>query len=539
MKQFTKKILIFMITLSTGWMLCSYATASVVQEQTPIDSKKGGTIWTRSFSTGGTSYNSVPVVTDSALYVVNENILYELDLKGNILRKLTLSKKMNSVCHMILQDKKLYIPLSGGVMECVDVGNFSSLWISETFGGQSLSKVIYYNGYVYAGTTTIVDSSSTKGIFFCLDAKNGKTIWTYEDTEDPGGYYWSGAVVAKNRIYFSGDNGRLVSHSLLNSKTYEILSLTTSAKIRAGLILDEDDETLYTASNDGILHKIFLSDDGSFGSVKTLDLYPGATDKNCTSTPVICNNRMYIGSFAEGYGYLSVIDLTSFTLRYRVRGNKSAEIKATPLVSTGYATEGNQNKVYIYVTYNAPPGGIYYMEDSETATTGSLQTLYIPFTAKQFCISSIVSGKDGTLYYSNDSGTLFAVREVNISSDRIPTPSPTSSTGTQKSEQTASPVSPKTETITKPKKPSKIKVKKKKKKGKKNYTITWKKNTKNSQTLVYIRQNSGSWKKHVIKKKSSYSFSSTRKKIQIRLRSRYKQKGKWIYSSYTKTKKLS
>lgn len=525
-----------MLTLSTGWMICSNATATVVQEQTPIDSKKGGTIWTRSFSTGGTSYNSVPIVTDSALYVVNENVLYELDLKGNILRKLTLCKKMNSVCHMILQDEKIYIPLSGGVMECVDIKNFSSLWISELFGGQSLSKVIYYNGYVYAGTTTIVDSSSTKGVFFCLDAKNGNTIWTYEDTENPGGYYWSGAVIAKKRLYFSGDNGKLVSHSLLTGETYEILSLTENAQVRAGLIWNEDSETLYTASNDGILHRIFLSADGSFHNVSTLDLYPGATDKNCTSTPVICNNRIYIGSFAKGYGYLSVIDLSSFTLRYRVRGNKSAEIKATPLVSTGYATEENNNKVYIYVTYNAPPGGIYYMEDSETAAKGTLQTLYTPSAAKQFCLSSIVSGKDGTLYYSNDSGTLFAVREVTISSDRIPMTVPTSSTGTPKAEPTATPVIPKAKKIAKPKKPSRIKVKKK---GKKNYTLTWKKNTKNSQTLVYIRHNSGSWKRHVIRKKCRYSFSSTKKKIQVRLRSRYKKSGKWIYSSYTKTKKLS
>ena len=543
MRQIFKKLMLFLLTVSTGLMFCSFSAASVVQTQTPIQTAKGGTIWTRSFSTSGISYNSVPVVTESTIYLVNENTLFEMDLNGTILRRLTLTKSMNSACHMILEGKKLYIPLSGGIMQCVDTETLSSLWISEAFGGQSLSKVIYHNGYLYAGTTTMIDSSSTKGLFFCLDSENGKTKWSYADYENPGGYYWSGAVVIKDRLYFTGDNGRLVCHSLLTDELYHTWTLTQSAKIRTGILCDSNTDTLYTASNNGMLYRIILNKQGAPEKIETLNLHPDAVSKNCTSTPAIYNDRLYIGSIADGYGTLSVIDLKSFTLLYSVRGNKAAEIKSTPLISTGYATEENHNKVYIYVTYNAPPGGIYYLEDDENSAAGTMKTLYTPYTAKQFCLSSIVSGADGTLYYSNDSGTLFAVQEVDTSSDRtaISTVSPASTTY----EPNERPIPVKKAKIVTPKKPTKIKVKVKKagktKKGrkKKKYTVTWKKNSKKSQTLLYIKQGSGSWKKHVIKTKNKYSFTSTKKKIWIRFRSRNKQNRQWIYSSYTKTKKIT
>lgn len=554
MKQIFKKFFIFLLTVSTGMMFCSFATATVVQEQTPINTAKGGTIWTRSFSTGGLSYNSVPVVTETAIYLVNENILYEMDVKGTIVRRLTLEKSMNSVCHMILEDNRLFIPLSGGIMQCVDTETFSSLWISEAFGGQSLSEVIYHDGYLYAGSTIMIDSSSTKGSFYCLDAEDGSTKWTYEDTEHPGGYYWSGAAVIKDNLYFSGDNGLLVCHSLLSDEVYGTWELTETAKIRAGLVFDAVSGALYTASNDGILYQINLDGQGDFVNFESLDFCPGAASRNCTSTPAIWNGRLYIGSASDGYGFLSVIDLASFTLQYRARGNKGAEIKSTPLISTGYASEQNHNKVYVYVSYNAPPGGLCYLEDDETAVSGTMQTLYTPYTAKQFCLQSIVCGFDGTLYYSNDSGTLFAVREVETSSDYIPsatavppadTTPPAAVTPSITPQPAAAASSSKTAKKSKPKKPSKVSIKIKKagrtKKGRqrKKYTIRWKKNTKKSQTLLYLRQGSGSWKKHVVQTKSTYSFTSTKKNIRIRLRSRWKKNGKWVYSSYTKTKKVS
>ena len=84
--------------------------------------------------------------------------------------------------------------------------------------------------------------------------------------------------------------------------------------------------------------------------------------------------------------------------------------QASMLVSTGY--EQTSGKVYIYSTYNAKPGGITVFEDSQGQTSVVKTELFTPDTdMQQYCISTVSAGEDGTLYYKNDSGNIFALRE--------------------------------------------------------------------------------------------------------------------------------
>lgn len=544
MKTRKKPIWYLSMMVSATLFLCAFSTfrgeqgtgaANVVSYETPVDISRGGTIWTRAFSTAGSiSYNSIPILTEHAIYVVNTNILYELEYNtGKILRQMTLCTKMNSVCNMLLQDHSLYIPLSNGTMECVDITTMTSCWQSEAFGGQSLSTVFYHEGYLYAGSTTVT-SQGTTGVFYCLDARDGCTKWTYEDSEHAGGYYWSGGIVRGDALYFTGDNGILVSHSLLEDEVYDTRVLTETAMIRAGITYCEEKDTLYTVSNDGVLYEI-RTNGTQIGQITSSSLVPEAGQMNCTSTPTIYNNRIYVGCLADQYGYVTVVDADSLQTVYKVQGPKYAEVKSSPLVSTRGETSG---KVYVYFSANAIPGGLYYFIDQPDATTSTWQTLYIPAKAKQFCLSSITAGSDGTLYYSNDSGTLFAVQEVEQSSDQIPaTPSVTTTSNPGLSPEPSSipqvTASPKPDTKQyKPAKPTKVKIKNKKRK----VTVRWTKKTKKSQTLLYVKYGSGKWKKKVLKKKTSTTLRKKGKKtIRIRLRCRNKQGKKWYYSAYTKT----
>lgn len=505
--------------------------ANVVTARTPIDIQKGGTLWTRSFSNGtATSYNSIPILTSNNIYIVNRDQLYELDYNGAIIRQHTLSAKMNSVCYLLLEDDTLYIPLSGGIMEAVDIktSSLQTKWISNTFGGQSLATVFCYKGYVYSASTSI-NNQGTTGCFYCLDASNGKTVWQYKDDTNPGGYYWSGGIVHNNALYFCGDNGILVSHSLTTTEVYDTRLLTDNANIRSGITYDSDTNALYTADNSGTLYQI-TTEDNTIETVNTTKIAANVT--NCTSTPTVYKNRIYIGGIANKTGIISVINAKNLSPCYTVTGADNAEIKSSPLVSTRGNTDGT---VYIYVSANASPGGIYYFKDSENTTNTNLQTLYTPALAKQFCLSSIVARENGVLYYSNDSGTLFAVSEVAISSDRplssqnktpIPSPTPT-------------PLSSLVSTVKKDKKitvkkPAKVSVRRLKK-HKKKYRLTWKRKQKNSQTIVYIKKGQGKWKRKLIKKKTNLTiYKKGKKKYRIRLRSRIKKDGKWCYSSYTK-----
>ena len=283
--------------------------ANVVSSVTPEDTADCGAIWANKFSTKGFSCNSIPIMGANGIYIVNSNTLYELSYaNGQVLRKTTLKEKMDSVCNMLLEEHFLYIPLANGTMECVDINSMTSLWQSESFGGQSLSTTFYHNGYLYAGTTNVLSNGTTTGLFYCLNAKDGSTVWTYEDKDHPGGYYWSGAIVYEDALYFTGDNGILVSHSLTEPVVYDTAVLTT-ANIRAGLTYHKGTDALYTVAKDGTLFQIQCGNQ-KITKVSSGKIMNGANFVTCTSTPTIYNNRLYVGCMADQYGYVCVMDLS-------------------------------------------------------------------------------------------------------------------------------------------------------------------------------------------------------------------------------------
>lgn len=340
--------------------------------------------------------------------MVNKNALYELNQKGKIKKKLTLKANMNSVCRMIRKGNYLYIPLSDGFVQCVKISTMKSHWESEHFGGQSLSSLYYKNNRLYAGTTNITGSNTTSGIFYCLDATTGKTIWTYEDTKNPGAYYWSGATSDGNTLYFVGDNGLLVSHSLTNSQVIETFPLTLEGKIRSGIVYDKDTKALYTTSTKGEIFKIKVSSTGHIQSAIKTQYLCYNRFANSTSTPTIYNKRIYVGGSADGQGYLTVLDATTLQVLYRVSTGKGKEVKSQPLVLPAENT--TEENVYVYFTGNAIPGSLHYILDRKEKTNATLKTLFKPGKKKQqFCISNVFSDKQNVLYYSNDSGTLFAI----------------------------------------------------------------------------------------------------------------------------------
>lgn len=545
-----KKRMALLLFLSiSSLLLCSFQTfrqetgqghAGVTSAQTPINMEKGGTIWTRSFPSqdGSFSYNSDPILSGSHLYIVNNNTLYELNKKdGSILRTRELSSRTDSVCHMLLEGSRLFIPLSGGKIECVDIRHMVSLWQSEAFGGQSLSTLFYHEDALYAGTVNMISGNDCTGIFYCLDADDGHTRWIYEDTENPGGYYWSGAIVCQGTLYFTGDNGILVSHSLTTQEVYDTCTLTDTSRIRSGLTYDTDTASLYTASTDGQVYRIPLSEDGSIqkDAICSGPVVPTASLLNCTSTPTIYNGRLYIGCIADSYGHLSILNAESLALIYTVKGQLGAEIKSSPLVSDGYATRDNHTRVYVYVSANRPPGGIYCLMDDTTRTDGVLTTLFTPAVAKQYCLSSMISDEEGTLYYSNDSSTVFAVSEVDVSSDLPPantiSPSPVPDDHGQKETNTKQKYTPSPIRV---KKPVNIKWKRS---GRKIH-LSWKKKTKKSQTILYIQYGKGKWEKKILRTRTKCSIMRKKKTVRLRLRSRIRIGSKWIYSGYSKTYRI-
>ena len=110
----------------------------------------------------------------------------------------------------------------------------------------------------------------------------------------------------------------------------------------------------------------------------------------------------YVGGQKADYsGVFSIIDLS--TMQIVQTAAAPADIKSAPLLSTGHAGE-----VYAYFTSNANPGALYavkYGSDEAEA-----RVVFTPSGDDQnYCMASVIADENGTLYYTNDSGKLFAV----------------------------------------------------------------------------------------------------------------------------------
>ena len=75
----------------------------------------------------------------------------------------------------------------------------------------------------------------------------------------------------------------------------------------------------------------------------------------------------------------------------------------TPTVSTAY------DNVCVYFTENGPEGSLYMAEVTANNKI-TLTKIYTP-EHQQYSMSKVIIGSDGTIYYANDSGYLFAIRD--------------------------------------------------------------------------------------------------------------------------------
>lgn len=497
-------------------------SVGTIHAKTPIDINESGAAWKIKFKTNSSiAYNSQPIITDQFVFVVCDDVLYQLDKAGSEIKRLTLSSSMKYVSNMCFEDGMLYIPLKGGTIQCVDANTMASVWTSEAFGSQSLSTVYIRNGLLFAGTT---NPAGTGAAFYCLNTTDGSTKWVYKDEENPFGYYWSGANSYESDvtkcILFGGDNGKLVSHAQADETVIDIFdvntALGTSTKIRAGINYDASTDSYYTTTYNGYLLKIKMNEDGTFKSVDTTYIGSDSTlSASSTSTPTIVNGRLYVCGQVDSKGIVSVFNPSTMTLLYTASNSDCPDIKSSPLISTGYSTSENGNKVYVYFTSNSFPGGLYYIEDNSNSTNATIKTLYSPSQdCQQYCMSSVSADSEGTLYYSNDSGTLFAIKAGHF--EPAPTPSPAPSitpcpslpSGTSSAPPTSTPSS---STLKKAlRKPKNIKIKYIRRKKKYKVTLTWKKPSGVKKTLIKINKKkykllSGT-KKTLYLKKGTYQF---------------------------------
>ena len=328
---------------------------------------------------------------------------------------------IDSTSRMVYTDGLILVPLSSGRLQALTVDTLTTKWVTDALpdgtkgSQQSLSSVTVRDGYAYFGSADADWSNSYGGYLLCVRLSDGKVMWN-KANQNSVGYYWSGMAFVGGYGVIADDSGTV---SVVDPATGDVVStLKVADRVRTTVLADGS--TLYVASNDGVLHKLSVAADGTLSEASSVKF--GASS---TSTPVLANGKIIVGGtsvdgFTGGwqgnteyhYGQIAVIDAATMKVENAVckaDGNyirqygydAGGDVKSQSVVSV------QDGQTYVYFTSNNNPGGIYrYRVGDEEA-----ELLYTPGTANQnYCMSSISVGSDGSLYYTNDSGKLFAIK---------------------------------------------------------------------------------------------------------------------------------
>lgn len=385
----------------------------------PTSSSNAALAWKKNY--GNNNYSEILTLGGSIYFassLLNPDwtaqpaVLHRLNAKtGEETASLQLFSAIDSTCRPVYTDGVIVAPLANGRLQGISATEMKTLWVSNAIaaGDMNMSTVTAANGMVFTGTTS--NWNATKGTFFGINAITGDCVWA--NKSEDAGYYWAGACKVGNVLVYGDNAGWLKAVDPATGKVVSQLKL--SSAIRSTVVSNEAGTTAYMTTNDGTLHVLSVAIDGSLSEQNVvLD----STKALCTSTPTLFEGNLYVGGGVYGSkGYFSVIDAS--TLQVKSTIEVPYYVQSTPLVAK--AVDG---KTYAYFTCNGAEtdenkiptnGGGAWVYCLETNTVTKL--FEATGDMANWCTKSIVMGADGTLYWTNDSGTLFALANAASSSN--------------------------------------------------------------------------------------------------------------------------
>lgn len=406
-------LIIFASSLCMAVYALSQAYTGLTSAQTPTTN--ASLLFSKKFGGSYKAAPTPPIVVGDTILLVSGVKLYKLNAEtGEEIASVKMEgSTLYTTVSPLYADGKIFVSLDEGIVQAFDYETMESLWVyTDAIGGQALCPITYDNGYIYTGFWTYETEYAN---YICLSVKDENTKnetesknakWTYKAL---GGFYWAGCCTTDKYVIFGKDDGKKNSENSsqiisIDKSTGEVVSsLTVKGDIRSSVTYSAETDSYYTSSKAGYIYKFSMDSKGKLCSLKTYTA-SGAV----TATPVIYGGRLYGGCQNGSAGKFIVLDAETMKEIYAC--DMQGYPQASMLLSTGY--EEATGKVYIYSTYNAKPGGITVFEDSKGQTSATKTELFTPADdMQQYCISTISASEDGTLYYKNDSGNIFALRE--------------------------------------------------------------------------------------------------------------------------------
>lgn len=399
----TKRWIALLTALAMAVTTMFMGTVAVFAEETATEA---GLAWYfKDSSNSAMTGVSSPVLDGESLYMASAKNLYKINAQtGELVETaaLTGSVGYNKLAPTVADTrsgKKIFVPLGASQLNIVDADTMEvekSLTYKEGQSGhQSLTPAVYSasDNSVYLGSwRKLRDGADYIGGTYVKVSLDDYTITELIDA--PYGFYWSGAYVNDDYVIFgSSSNGTDDPNTpsdgdsslyVYNKATGEIKETVMGS---AGCIcssVKEYNGKFYVVSKSGQVHEIEIIDGAG---VETRSIMLAGKS---TCTPTIKEGQMYVGSENN----VEVIDMTSF---------KVVKTYGAPGDVKSVALKGDK----IYATYNNKIGGIYDITEDKD--------YFIPAEEMQnYCISTIAQSEDGTLYYTNDSNNLMAVKEYTV-----------------------------------------------------------------------------------------------------------------------------
>lgn len=358
---------------------------------------------------------SDPILIGDYLYIASTDRLIMMDAAtGATVREAKLAASIDSTARMVYADGVVIVPLHAGRLQALTADELVTTWLTQPLPAattpsgtvveqQSLGTLTVRDGYVYAGTSDGSYDGSGTGYLFCVNIANGAVRWSKFMA---GGYYWAGAAAAGDYLVVGDDAGNVYAFDPATGETAgEPLSL--GAQVRSTIV--SDGTYLYAADYKGTLHKLVMGADGSLTEVARV-----AFGKYCTSTPALVDGKVVLcgQSATQGpskykkYAAVFVIDAETMTVEHEVCKTADGGFLPTMYSQASPLVSKQDGAAYVYFTVNWNPSGLYRYRIGDDA----VDVVYTPADANQdYCMSSVVAGADGSLYYINDSGSLFAL----------------------------------------------------------------------------------------------------------------------------------
>ena len=304
---------------------------------------------------------TTPIISSGLVYALAGNgSVYALDRETGDLRwQSQLDGWVYQMSSLAIGGGKIFAATDSGSLAALDALNGEVIWKQDITDKRFESPLMLIEARLYLGEGSAYGSGQKR--FFCFDDK-GRECWNI--SQSTKGYQWCGACLAGEYLVFGQNDGILLSVNKNSGEVVDKLYLNDS--IRLSFSRDRPGRVRASAAfREGYVYVTSeLSAQAGYSWKIGLDNVTGKFE-DCgwsapvgfsTSTPSVCNGRVYLGTGEHGHpGALICLNDSSGEViwSYPVE----AGIKSSPALSVA------RTRPRILFTTSQVNGSVYCLED--------------------------------------------------------------------------------------------------------------------------------------------------------------------------------